>query len=94
MLLELAPQFQTDPAALSLLYFKATPQQGGGPTADGSDRGGGGGHGAHAATARRRAGAGGQRTSAGTVVPLDTLAHDDAGGRPADRQPLTASCRR
>src|SRR5437764_14849260 len=30
VLLELAPQFQNDPAALSLLYFKATPQQGGG----------------------------------------------------------------
>ncbi len=28
VLLELAPQFQADPAALSLLYFKATPNQG------------------------------------------------------------------
>jgi len=30
VLLELAPQFQNDPSALSLLYFKATPPQGGG----------------------------------------------------------------
>src|SRR3569832_2701856 len=39
VLLELAPQFQSDPAALSLLYFKAAPQQGGGaaqPTAAGT----------------------------------------------------------
>ena len=28
VLLELAPQFQNDPSALSLLYFKATPQAG------------------------------------------------------------------
>src|SRR2546430_10000923 len=28
VLLELAPEFQADPASLSLLYFKATPQQG------------------------------------------------------------------
>src|SRR4029077_5330394 len=28
VLLELAPQFQNDPGALSMLYFKATPQAG------------------------------------------------------------------
>src|SRR5258707_8083339 len=28
VMLELAPEFQADPAALSLLYFKATPQPG------------------------------------------------------------------
>src|SRR5437764_14749045 len=28
VLLELAPQFQNDPSALSMLYFKATPQPG------------------------------------------------------------------
>src|SRR5258706_13988649 len=33
VLLELAPQFQNDPAALSLLYFKATPQPGTGAAA-------------------------------------------------------------
>src|SRR5262249_51025559 len=32
VLLELAPQYQADPSALSLLYFKATPQQGTGGT--------------------------------------------------------------
>ncbi len=33
VLLELAPQFQADPASLSLLYFKATPPAGGGANA-------------------------------------------------------------
>ena len=39
-------------------------------------------------TAARRAAAARERAAAGTVVPLDTLAHDDAGRRPADGQPL------
>ena len=36
VLLELAPQFQADPSALSLLYFKASPGQTGGGSASGS----------------------------------------------------------
>src|SRR5581483_2981607 len=31
VLLELAPQYQSDPASLSLLYFKATPNPGSAP---------------------------------------------------------------
>jgi hydrophobic/amphiphilic exporter-1 (mainly G- bacteria), HAE1 family len=66
VLLELAPQFQADPAALSLLYFKATPNQPPVPapgTATNTTAGANGAPGAAAAQ------------SAGTVVPLDTLAH-------------------
>jgi HAE1 family hydrophobic/amphiphilic exporter-1 len=76
VLLELAPQFQADPSALSLLYFKTTPGQGGGASNAG----------ANAATTTTQAAAnatggalGGvpaaNATTAGTVVPLDTLAH-------------------
>src|SRR6059036_3353596 len=36
VLLELAPQFQADPSALSLLYFKATPPAGGAGQAGGA----------------------------------------------------------
>ncbi|HYM23954.1 MAG TPA: efflux RND transporter permease subunit, partial [Vicinamibacterales bacterium] len=72
VLLELAPQFQTDPAALSLLYFKATPSPGGATTTTGGT----------ATTATTGGGGGGNlgglapnpNASAGTVVPLDTLA--------------------
>jgi HAE1 family hydrophobic/amphiphilic exporter-1 len=80
VLLELAPEFQADPSALSLLYFKATPGQGGGANNNGANAagtsggasgssgpGGVGGPGGSGAT-----GVGG--TNAGTVVPLDTLA--------------------
>src|SRR5207245_8346916 len=75
VLLELAPQFQADPSALSLLYFKATPATGAG-TAGAAQTGGG------TATV---AAAGGTPSSAvggalggpgtatpGTAVPLDT----------------------
>ena len=68
MLLELAPQFQADPAALSLLYFKATPTPGAGQA---------GAAGRTAATGdagTTGAAAGTTAQSAGTVVPLDTLA--------------------
>jgi HAE1 family hydrophobic/amphiphilic exporter-1 len=72
VLLELAPQFQADPGALSLLYFKATPTPGSG----GAAAGGG------AAAAAGGAGGGNlggltpnPNASAGTVVPLDTLAY-------------------
>jgi len=63
VLLELAPEFQSDPSSLSLLYFKATPQQGTG--AAGGAGAGGGNPGGLAAN---------PNASAGTVVPLDTLA--------------------
>ncbi len=66
VLLELAPQFQADPEALSLLYFKATPNQAATPT-PGSVATGNGAAGA--------VGGGPVTQSAGTVVPLDTLAH-------------------
>ncbi len=78
VLLELAPEFQNDPAALSMLYFKATPQQGGGPTANGTLSTAAPATGANAAAtgAGGALGAGGANsTSAGIVVPLDTLAH-------------------
>jgi hydrophobic/amphiphilic exporter-1 (mainly G- bacteria), HAE1 family len=75
VLMELAPRFQADPAALSLLYFKAAPPPGGG---------GQGGGAPQAAAAAANAASGGGFTSAsgapaaaqsaGTVVPLDTLA--------------------
>src|SRR6059036_972790 len=68
VLLELAPQFQADPAALSLLYFKATPTQGAGAA------GRGGQAGTTEAGATGQTG-GGTPQTAGTVVPLDTLAH-------------------
>jgi len=69
VLLELAPQFQADPSALSLLYFKASPGQGGGGSASGSTGG---------AIAAGPGAAGlatmGNTPGIGTVVPLDTLA--------------------
>jgi hydrophobic/amphiphilic exporter-1 (mainly G- bacteria), HAE1 family len=72
VLLELAPEYQADPSALSLLYFKATPQQGAGAAggAGGAGQAGGGGT---ASTALGGA-LGGAGTNVGTVVPLDTLA--------------------
>jgi len=82
VLLELAPQFQADPGALTMLYFKATPQATGTPTVGGSPSpltgasmtggtgtgtpGGGGGNPGGLAP--------NPNASAGTVVPLDTLA--------------------
>ncbi len=59
VLLELAPEFQSDPAALSLLYFKANPSPGGGAAVAG-------------ATGVNTGG--GATGNAGVVVPLDTLA--------------------
>src|SRR4029077_6901860 len=81
VLLELAPQYQADPSALSLLYFKATPQGGGagGAGAAGGVGGGGGGAGAAGGAAGGGAAGGigipGAQQTNGTVVPLDTLAH-------------------
>src|SRR5207247_2063385 len=71
VLLELAPQFQADPSALSLLYFKAAPTGAGGagPAGGASQAGATGQTGG---TGQTGAPAGAQ--SAGTVVPLDTLA--------------------
>jgi HAE1 family hydrophobic/amphiphilic exporter-1 len=72
VLLELAPEFQNDPSALSMLYFKATPQPGTAAAANAATaaaQGGGTGSGV-VGGALGSAGV----TSAGTVVPLDTLA--------------------
>jgi hydrophobic/amphiphilic exporter-1 (mainly G- bacteria), HAE1 family len=77
VLLELAPQFQNDPAALSMLYFKAAPQAGAGvattaaTTAAGATTTAGGG--TTSGTVGGALGSAGN-LSAGTVVPLDTLA--------------------
>jgi len=73
VLLELAPQFQADPSALSLLYFKATPPAGG------AGQAGGVGAAVAAAGGTPSGAIGGAlggvgSASAGTVVPLDTLA--------------------
>src|SRR5262245_32551125 len=65
VLLELAPEFQADPTTLSLLYFKATPPTGSGGSGGPSGAGGGNLGGL----------APNPNASAGTVVPLDTLAH-------------------
>ena len=73
VLLELAPQFQADPSALSLLYFKATPTAGVGNAGAATQAGGTGT--AAAAGGAGQTGAAGQAGAAGTVVPLDTLAH-------------------
>jgi HAE1 family hydrophobic/amphiphilic exporter-1 len=64
VLLELAPQYQADPAALSLLYFKATPAAGSNAAnlANGVNT-------AALATGQIVA------NPTGPVVPLDTLAH-------------------
>jgi HAE1 family hydrophobic/amphiphilic exporter-1 len=79
VLLELAPQYQADPSALSLLYFKATPNAGTGSGGQGSTStstaAGGGG----AASGGGGVGAGTTITGAtsnpgGLIVPLDTLA--------------------
>src|SRR5262249_55961690 len=65
VLLELAPQYQADPSALSLLYFKGS---GASSASGGSSVSGGSG-------ASTGSGASSASTmSAGTVVPLDTLA--------------------
>ncbi len=76
VLLELAPEYQSDPASLSLLYFKATPNPGS-PAAGAS---------ASSTTSTTMSTTSGSSTttssattnpaaqSAGTVVPLDTLA--------------------
>ncbi len=81
VLLELAPQFQADPAALSMLYFKATPvigtsqtaatALGGGPAAGSVTTGGAGGVGGGGNLGGLAPSA---TSAAGTVVPLDTLA--------------------
>jgi HAE1 family hydrophobic/amphiphilic exporter-1 len=68
VLLELQPQFQADAASLGLLYFKATPAPGS-QQASAASLASAGGAGTAAAMAASSAAA------AGTVVPLDTLAH-------------------
>ena len=67
VLLELAPQFQADPSALSLLYFKATPtERNTTPGAQTTVTGQG--------TTTTTASGTTMTSNAGTVVPLDTLA--------------------
>jgi HAE1 family hydrophobic/amphiphilic exporter-1 len=74
VLLELEPKYQSDPAALSLLYFKANPTQGtpasimNGGNAPAGTAGGAAGIGAGVA-------GGASAGTGGVVVPLDTLAH-------------------
>jgi HAE1 family hydrophobic/amphiphilic exporter-1 len=74
VLLELAPRYQADPSALSLLYFKAAPT--GGPTGQAGQTGQGGqiGLGGQASQIAQGGQALTSAQSAGTVVPLDTLA--------------------
>jgi HAE1 family hydrophobic/amphiphilic exporter-1 len=74
VLLELAPEFQNDPSALSLLYFKATPQAGGAGQAGAAGQAGQAGGAATTGAGGALGTAGANATSAGTVVPLDTLA--------------------
>jgi len=73
VLLELAPEYQADPAALSLLYFKATPQPGAVAAAAAGGAAAVAGGGTPSSTVGGAAGGAGN-ASAGTVVPLDTLA--------------------
>ena len=68
VLLELAPQYQADPAALSLLYFKATPVAG--SNAANLANSANGGNGSAGSTAGPS-----PVNATGPVVPLDTLAH-------------------
>ncbi len=72
VLLELAPEFQNDPSALSMLYFKATPQPGAGATANAAAATTAGG-GTTSGTIGGALGSAGA-ANAGIVVPLDTLA--------------------
>jgi HAE1 family hydrophobic/amphiphilic exporter-1 len=73
VLLELAPEFQNDPSALSMLYFKATPQPGTGAAATATAAGATAGGGTASGTVGGALGSAGV-LNAGTVVPLDTLA--------------------
>ncbi len=68
VLLELLPQFQADPSALSFLYFK------GSPTAQPAASSGGRGAGAGTPQQAVGAAAGSVAATSGPVVPLDTLA--------------------
>ncbi len=72
VLLELAPEFQADPTALSLLYFKATPGQGGGASNNGANATTIATQAANMATGGALGGQ--NNATAGVVVPLDTLA--------------------
>jgi hydrophobic/amphiphilic exporter-1 (mainly G- bacteria), HAE1 family len=72
VLLELAPEFQNDPSALSMLYFKATPQPGTAAAANAATAAAQGGGTASGAVGGALGSSG--PMSAGTVVPLDTLA--------------------
>ena len=73
VLLELAPEFQNDPSALSMLYFKATPQPGSGAATNAAAAAATAGGGTASGAVGGALGSAGN-ASAGTVVPLDTLA--------------------
>jgi HAE1 family hydrophobic/amphiphilic exporter-1 len=75
VLLELAPEFQADPSALSLLYFKATPQPGTGQAAGAGTLGAAAAAGGGTPSSAVGGAIGANTALAGTVVPLDTLAH-------------------
>src|ERR1700730_6813497 len=72
VLIELEPQYQADPKALSLLYFKAVPNAG-----SGSGNPGGSSTAAMGGSSGSPSGGTGASAAAsgGAVVPLDTLAH-------------------
>jgi hydrophobic/amphiphilic exporter-1 (mainly G- bacteria), HAE1 family len=75
VLLELAPEFQADPSALSLLYFKATPQPGTAQAAGAGTAGAAAAAGGGTPSSAVGGAIGANTALAGTVVPLDTLAH-------------------
>ena len=77
VLLELAPQFQADPASLSLLYFKATPPQNSGAAAT-----------ALAANGTGAVAAGRPRQRRRHRRPARYAGESHAGDRPADGEPL------
>jgi HAE1 family hydrophobic/amphiphilic exporter-1 len=83
VLLELGPRYQADPAALSLLYFKATPSTTAPPSTTSSSTSSGSSSTMSASSASGSMSSSGNGAgssapkpppSAGTVVPLDTLA--------------------
>jgi HAE1 family hydrophobic/amphiphilic exporter-1 len=78
VLLELAPQYQADPGALSMLYFKGTPVTSGNASSSTTTNGVGGttaaGPGAASSSSTTSGSASTTPAPTGTVVPLDTLA--------------------
>ncbi|MFN7985774.1 MAG: efflux RND transporter permease subunit, partial [Vicinamibacterales bacterium] len=78
VLLELAPRYQADPTALSLLYFKGVPSSGLGSTSAG------------AGGAQGTSGAAGSATSAASLTPVSAAINSTLGSAPAaGAQPLS-----